>query len=190
MTRAEFPPPLRPTPLRPSARRRLMSWLAALPPPRVHRPPNAANPRSYVNVTSESTSSDVSGLQGPISEAWKCVWPSYRCGHSPPPDTPTDTRPRTRHTPPTSAPRGPPRPKPHPRGVLSADIRRRRLPYVKTDYFLNAAQFDAFQIMYDTDNLKCAFLRCRGTSSLPCLLFHSLFFPSTFSILRCRVTGR
>lgn len=37
-------------------------------------------------MTSESTSSDVSGLQGPISEAWKCVWPSYRCA-----DTDTDT---------------------------------------------------------------------------------------------------
>ena len=39
------------------------------------------------------------------SEAWKCLWPSYR------------------------------------------------LPFVKTPYFLNAAQFDAFQIMYDTNNL-------------------------------------
>ena len=28
-----------------------------------------------------------------------------------------------------------------------------RLPYVTTPYFLNAAQFDAFQIMYDTNNL-------------------------------------
>jgi hypothetical protein len=25
-----------------------------------------------------------------------------------------------------------------------------RLPFLKTQYFLNAAQFDAFQIMYDT----------------------------------------
>jgi len=28
-----------------------------------------------------------------------------------------------------------------------------RLPYLATPYFLNAAQFDAFQIMYDTNNL-------------------------------------
>ena len=39
------------------------------------------------------------------SDAWKCVWPSYR------------------------------------------------LPFIQTPYFLNAAQFDAFQIMYDTNNL-------------------------------------
>ena len=28
-----------------------------------------------------------------------------------------------------------------------------RLPFITTNYFLNAAQFDAFQIMYDTNNL-------------------------------------
>jgi len=43
------------------------------------------------------------------SEAWKCLWPSYR------------------------------------------------LPFVTTPYFLNAAQFDAFQIMYDTNNLDSAY---------------------------------
>jgi len=32
-----------------------------------------------------------------------------------------------------------------------------RLPYVKTQYFLNAAQFDAFQIMYDTNNLDSTY---------------------------------
>ena len=32
-----------------------------------------------------------------------------------------------------------------------------RLPYVTTPYFLNAAQFDAFQIMYDTNNLDSTY---------------------------------
>ena len=32
-----------------------------------------------------------------------------------------------------------------------------RLPYVTTNYFLNAAQFDAFQIMYDTNNLDSTY---------------------------------
>ena len=32
-----------------------------------------------------------------------------------------------------------------------------RLPYVSTPYFLNAAQFDAFQIMYDTNNLDSTY---------------------------------
>jgi hypothetical protein len=32
-----------------------------------------------------------------------------------------------------------------------------RLPYVKTPYFLNAAQFDAFQIMYDSNNLDSTY---------------------------------
>ena len=32
-----------------------------------------------------------------------------------------------------------------------------RLPFVHTNYFLNAAQFDAFQIMYDTNNLDSTY---------------------------------
>ena len=32
-----------------------------------------------------------------------------------------------------------------------------RLPFVQTNYFLNAAQFDAFQIMYDTNNLDSTY---------------------------------
>ena len=32
-----------------------------------------------------------------------------------------------------------------------------RLPFIQTDYFLNAAQFDAFQIMYDTNNLDSTY---------------------------------
>ena len=32
-----------------------------------------------------------------------------------------------------------------------------RLPFVTTNYFLNAAQFDAFQIMYDTNNLDSTY---------------------------------
>lgn len=32
-----------------------------------------------------------------------------------------------------------------------------RLPFISTNYFLNAAQFDAFQIMYDTNNLDSSY---------------------------------
>ena len=32
-----------------------------------------------------------------------------------------------------------------------------RLPFIQTQYFLNAAQFDAFQIMYDTNNIDSTY---------------------------------